>query len=108
MAERAVEVVDYDPAWPGLAAAAIADLAPVLRGVVTHIEHIGSTAVPGLAAKPTIDLMAAAPVLDDVAGRGPGLAALGFHRHVNGMADRLLYVRSRATTRRRRPRSSRN
>jgi GrpB-like predicted nucleotidyltransferase (UPF0157 family) len=54
-----IDVVEYDPAWPGLAAAAIAELAPALRDAVTEIEHIGSTAVPGLAAKPTIDLMAA-------------------------------------------------
>ncbi|MFG1990031.1 GrpB family protein [Actinoplanes sp. NPDC048988] len=48
-------IVDYDPGWPGQAAAAIAELRPVLAGVVTEIEHIGSTSVPGMAAKPTID-----------------------------------------------------
>ncbi|MEV4345052.1 GrpB family protein [Actinoplanes sp. NPDC049596] len=88
-----IKIVDYDPAWPIQAAAAIAEFAPALSGVVAEIEHIGSTAVPGLAAKPTIDLMAAAPLLGPVAARAERLAALGYHPHDNGMRDRLLYVR---------------
>jgi len=89
-----VLVVDYDPAWPDLAAAAIDELRPVLRGVVSEIEHIGSTAVPGLAAKPVIDLMAAAERWELVEERENELAERGYHRHHNGMEDRLLYVRS--------------
>ncbi|BEL03349.1 hypothetical protein Q0Z83_015400 [Actinoplanes sichuanensis] len=88
-----IEVIDYDPAWPDMAAAAITELRPVLHGVVAAIEHIGSTAVPGLAAKPTIDLMAAAADFDEVDRRAPALAELGYQRHANGMTDRLLYVR---------------
>jgi GrpB-like predicted nucleotidyltransferase (UPF0157 family) len=61
---------------------------------VTEIEHIGSTAVPGLAAKPIIDLMAAATRLDAVEERDSELADHGYHRHSNGMTDRLLYVRT--------------
>ncbi|MEU8814859.1 GrpB family protein [Actinoplanes sp. NPDC048796] len=86
-------IVDYDPGWPGQAAAAIAELRPVLAGVVTEIEHIGSTSVPGMAAKPTIDLMAAAPRLEPVGSRAGKLAELGYRPHDNGMTDRLLYVR---------------
>jgi GrpB-like predicted nucleotidyltransferase (UPF0157 family) len=51
-----VVVVDYDPAWPPtfrtLADRALASLGAIALGV----EHVGSTAVPGLAAKPIIDL----------------------------------------------------
>jgi len=58
-----VRVVEYDRAWPARAGREIALLeallGPWLAGAV---EHVGSTAVPGLAAKPTIDL--AAPVAD--------------------------------------------
>jgi GrpB-like predicted nucleotidyltransferase (UPF0157 family) len=50
--------------------------------------------VPGLAAKPIIDLMAAAARLDVVEKRQNELASHGYHRHSNGMEDRLLYVRS--------------
>ena len=82
-----IEIVDYDPAWPGMASAAIAEL----KGHFAEIEHIGSTAVPGLAAKPVIDLMAAVVDLADVDAKP--LAELGFQRHENGMTDRLLFVR---------------
>lgn len=66
----------------------------MLHGTTPEIEHIGSTAVPGLAAKPTIDLMAAVDRLDLVEEHENELADLGYCRHFNGMADRLLFVRS--------------
>lgn len=54
-----VEIVDYDPLWPQKFAEERAQLlgvlGPWLRG---HIEHVGSTAVVGLRAKPVIDIMA--------------------------------------------------
>jgi GrpB-like predicted nucleotidyltransferase (UPF0157 family) len=91
-----VEVRAYDPAWPALAAAAITEVRAALTGVPIEIEHIGSTAVPGLAAKPIIDLMLAAPGLDDVSGRAGRLAAIGFHPEPQDMPARLLYVREAA------------
>jgi GrpB-like predicted nucleotidyltransferase (UPF0157 family) len=58
--EAAVEVVRYDPSWPSLfdqeRAVLEHRLAPWLAG---PIEHVGSTAVPGLVAKPVIDIMVA-------------------------------------------------
>ncbi|MGW3117843.1 GrpB family protein [Streptomyces sp. NPDC001107] len=89
-----VRVVDYDPGWPRRAAAAAAALRAAAPGLFVALEHIGSTAVPGLAAKPVIDLMAAVPALADVGPHEPALAALGFRPHDNGMTDRLLYVRA--------------
>jgi GrpB-like predicted nucleotidyltransferase (UPF0157 family) len=60
-----VEIVPYDPAWPTKfdqeAALLRRQLAPWLVG---PIEHIGSTAVPGLAAKPVIDIMAGVQALE--------------------------------------------
>ena len=53
---RTIEVVDYDPAWPWVFERIRGRLAPVLEGLVIGIEHVGSTSVPGLAAKPIIDL----------------------------------------------------
>ncbi len=60
-----VEVVDYDPSWP----ARFQDEAEILRRVlapwlVGAVEHIGSTAVPGLCAKPVLDIMAGVATLD--------------------------------------------
>ncbi|TDP89986.1 GrpB family protein [Labedaea rhizosphaerae] len=85
-----IQVVPYDPAWPLLAASAIAELTAVLP--LTEIEHIGSTAVPGLAAKPVIDLMAAVPALAAVSDRDETLVRLGYRRF-DGFADRLFYAR---------------
>jgi GrpB-like predicted nucleotidyltransferase (UPF0157 family) len=59
MADQRVEIVAYDPAWPGRFAEqqprVSAVLGPLLAGPV---EHVGSTSVAGLAAKPVIDMLA--------------------------------------------------
>ena len=86
-------VREYDPVWPGLATAAIDEAMVALDGVVVAIEHIGSTSVPGLAAKPVIDLMAAVRDLRDVTDREPALTALGYRLVETGMPGRLFYRR---------------
>ena len=90
-----IEVVDYDAAWPGLAAAAMAELQTALPGMFVVIEHFGSTSVPGLAAKPVIDLMAAAEEVDLVTRHENVLSELGYERFDNGMSGRLFYQRDR-------------
>lgn len=50
-------VVPYDPAWPEVFQREAVRLHAALGEVSHRIEHIGSTAVPGLAAKPVIDVM---------------------------------------------------
>jgi GrpB-like predicted nucleotidyltransferase (UPF0157 family) len=53
----AIEVVEYSPNWPIAFEAVAATLRDALVGVpVVSIEHVGSTAVPGLAAKPILDI----------------------------------------------------
>lgn len=56
-----IEVVAYDPTWPAQFAQLRDDLWPVLADVALTIEHVGSTAVPGLAAKPIIDMSVVVP-----------------------------------------------
>ncbi|MGN7470128.1 GrpB family protein [Brevibacillus sp. SAFN-007a] len=56
---RKVEVCPYDPRWQALFAAEAELLRQVFRDNLIHIHHIGSTAVPGLKAKPIIDLLPA-------------------------------------------------
>lgn len=58
-----IRIAAYDPAWPAAFAALRDRLAAPLAGLYRRIEHVGSTAVPGLAAKPVIDLTV---VLDSV------------------------------------------
>lgn len=78
---------------------AIAEVRAALRDVVACVEHIGSTAVPGLAAKPIIDVMASTARLDDVARRAPALAAIDFQPRDSGMPGRLLFVRAAGAVR---------
>lgn len=63
--EAPIEVVPYDPSWPSKFEAERAHLEGVLaKWLVGDIEHIGSTAVPGLSAKPVIDIMAPVQTLE--------------------------------------------
>jgi GrpB-like predicted nucleotidyltransferase (UPF0157 family) len=75
---RRIEVVDYDPAWPVL----FAELGPTLRaalGVVApRIDHIGSTAVPGLAAKPVIDVQISVAAFEPIEAFKDPLEQLGY------------------------------
>ena len=52
-----IRLADYDPAWPGLFEREAARIRAVLGDRVLRLEHIGSTSVPGLAAKPIIDML---------------------------------------------------
>jgi len=57
-----VEIADYDPAWPARYDALAADLRATLPAeVLLGLEHYGSTAVPGLPAKPVIDVLVEVP-----------------------------------------------
>lgn len=58
---RTLQLVPYDPAWPVRFATEAASVRAVLGDVVIAIEHVGSTAVPGLAGKPVLDLALAVP-----------------------------------------------
>jgi GrpB-like predicted nucleotidyltransferase (UPF0157 family) len=52
----AIQVVEYDPAWPGLFEREKTRLLAVLGGMTQGIHHVGSTSIVGLAAKPKIDI----------------------------------------------------
>ena len=71
-------VVPYDRAWPRRFEQERALLAPVLVPIAVEIFHIGSTAVPGLAAKPIIDLMAVVTEVALVDARAAALERLGY------------------------------
>jgi GrpB-like predicted nucleotidyltransferase (UPF0157 family) len=76
-----IAVLDYDPGWPGRAARAMALIKGQLPAPARRIEHIGSTAVPKMAAKDVIDLQVSTDNLYAAAEAFDGpLAALGFRR----------------------------
>ena len=75
-----VVIVDYDPRWRELYAEAAAGLRQALGAVLVTVEHIGSTSVPGLAAKPIIDIQVVIRSVSDADEAAPALAALGWAR----------------------------
>ena len=52
-----IHLADYDAAWPALFARHADRIGSALGDRTSMIEHVGSTSVPGLAAKPTIDIL---------------------------------------------------
>ena len=73
-----VVLAAYDPRWPARFAARAAELRGILGDRARLIEHIGSTAVPGLAAKPVIDIVVAIDDVDDEPAYAADLEAAGY------------------------------
>lgn len=93
-AAETIQVVPYDPSWPRLYAAERALVLAATEPRFVTLEHVGSTAVPGLHAKPIIDMMAVvADLVDGVAVLAP-LAGLGYQLVETGMPNRL-FLRKR-------------
>ena len=86
-----VRVRPYSPDWSARfeqeAAVLRVHLAPWLAG---GVEHVGSTAVPGLAAKPILDMVAPVRNLDEARAAAPELAALGY-RHADHRPQEALW-----------------
>ena len=80
--QRAIVVVPYDEAWPGEFARVDALVRGALGDLVVSLVHVGSTSVPGLAAKPVIDADLTVPDSGDEAAYVPALEAVGFHLRV--------------------------
>ncbi len=73
-----IAIAAYDPVWPALFAALGARLRAALGPAALRIDHIGSTAVPGLDAKPIIDVQISVAALEPMAPYGGPLEGLGF------------------------------
>ncbi len=73
-----IEVVDYDPSWPAQFEAERHVVLRALGDVATGIHHIGSTAVPGLAAKPIIDILLEVRDLAALDARISEMGAIGY------------------------------
>jgi GrpB-like predicted nucleotidyltransferase (UPF0157 family) len=73
-----IEIRDYDPDWPALYQREEARIRAVLGDRVLVLEHAGSTSVPGLPAKPLIDIVLEVPDSSDEAAYVPDLEAAGY------------------------------
>lgn len=73
-----IVIADYDPAWPALFEREAQRIRRSLGDQVVQLEHVGSTSVPGLAAKPWIDILLVVPDSSDEASYVPALEAEGY------------------------------
>lgn len=75
---RQVEVVPYDPAWVTRFEKEAGKLTHLFGDRIVEIHHIGSTSVPGLDAKPTIDIMPVVRMIEQVDELTGHMEALGY------------------------------
>jgi GrpB-like predicted nucleotidyltransferase (UPF0157 family) len=76
--KREIKIVDYDTDWPKKFESHARVIADALGGFALLIEHVGSTSVPGLAAKPIIDILVVVPDSADESAYLPRLEAAGY------------------------------
>ncbi len=89
-----VIVADYDPAWPRLFEELRDRVVAALGDLVVAVEHVGSTAVPGLPAKPIVDLDVVIATAADLPAAIERLATLGYvHRGDLGIPGREAFSR---------------
>ncbi len=87
-----VEIAEYDPAWPALFERERGLIVGVLGDLADAIEHVGSTAVLGLGAKPVIDIMIAVRTLAEGERCVRPLERLGYeYKGEMGIPGRLYF-----------------
>ena len=77
-----VQIVDYDPTWPQLFEHEAARIRAALGDRILLLEHVGSTSVPGLAAKPKIDVLLVVANSADETAYVPELEATTYVLHI--------------------------
>jgi GrpB-like predicted nucleotidyltransferase (UPF0157 family) len=92
---RAVTITDFDPAWPERYEAERERIATALGPRARRIEHIGSTSVPGLAAKPIVDILVTVDDPEDDAEFCAALEAAGYVLRVREPAHRMFRTPAR-------------
>lgn len=90
---KPVELVPYSAEWPVLSERELGRLVHALNGLVVAGHHIGSTAVPGLSAKPVVDLLLVVRGIAELDERDAAFRHLGYRcRGENGIAGRRYYT----------------
>lgn len=91
-ANEAFELAEYNPEWPRLYEQEAAAIEAALGEEVIEIRHIGSTSVPGLRAKPIIDILVAVESFAPVASYSARLSSLGYtHQPMDTDDERLFF-----------------
>ncbi|HWZ91183.1 MAG TPA: GrpB family protein, partial [Polyangiaceae bacterium] len=92
---KTVRVVGYDSTWPTLYQSEASLIRARLGFEVCNVAHIGSTAVPGLEAKPIIDIMLGVRSLRVPEALFAALSELGYeHRPYDDISDRLFFAKA--------------
>jgi GrpB-like predicted nucleotidyltransferase (UPF0157 family) len=87
--KRPIVITDYDPGWPQRFEAQRNRLRAALGPTAERIEHIGSTAVPGLAAKPIIDILVTVADPADELGLVAALRGAGYELRIHEACHRM-------------------
>lgn len=77
-----IELAEYDPLWPLLYEREAARVEEALGAVALRLEHVGSTAVPGLDAKPIVDIVLVVADSADESSYVPALEAAGYRLRI--------------------------
>lgn len=94
-----VRIVEHDPDWARRAERALRRLRAALGGMLLRADHIGSTAVPGLAAKPVLDLLLEVSDVQALDARAAALERLGYEaRGEHGLPGRRFFRRADPVT----------
>jgi GrpB-like predicted nucleotidyltransferase (UPF0157 family) len=88
-------IADYDPEWPARFDCESTRIRAALGSTALSIQHIGSTAVPGLAAKPIIDVLVTVAAPDDDAVIVPALESAGYELRVREAGHRMFRTPAR-------------
>jgi GrpB-like predicted nucleotidyltransferase (UPF0157 family) len=94
-------ITPYSPNWPTQFHAICEELLSAFAPTMVTIEHIGSTSVPGLAAKPVIDVLLGARSLEDIESKIKPLSEIGFSyvpKYEREIPMRRYFVKSSATS----------
>lgn len=93
-------ISDYDPHWPAMFEAERVRIQDKLGDLVREIHHVGSTAVPGMKAKPEIDILIVVKRIGDIDPINAGMAELGYDvRGECGIEGRYYYSKNIQTAR---------
>ncbi|TAU57450.1 GrpB family protein [Rhizobium ruizarguesonis] len=82
-----VEILPYDPSWPRHFSTISSELRQLLGNTVVAIDHIGSTSVPGLSAKPLIDIDVTVNGLADIPAASATMIEAGYDPRGNRYGD---------------------
>lgn len=91
-----IVIADYDPRWPAMYAEESARILEAAGEYLLGIEHVGSTSVPGLAAKPIVDIMPGLRALSDAPGIIAAMEGIGYQYipdYEDELPERRFFVR---------------